>query len=78
MRLVGGGIDFNIGGGARIGGGGGTFPLPTPGITSFISSSGSKSVKSRSHSVNCRTMLFLISSQCNSFSDFFGSAFLIS
>lgn len=78
MRLLGGGIGLSIGGGARIGGGGGTLPVASPGIVSFISSSGRKSVKSRSHKVNGRTIPLRMPSQCNSFSDFFGSAFLIS
>lgn len=73
------GIGF-IGGGIPIGGGGGgTVNPPKPrGIKSSLSSSECRSVKSKSHSVNGRTIFFTNSSQCNSFSDFFGSGFLIS
>lgn len=73
------GIGF-IGGGIPIGGGGGgTDNPPKPrGIKSSLSSSECRSVKSKSHSVNGRTIFFTNSSQCNSFSDFFGSGFLIS
>lgn len=81
ILLGAGGIGFIIiigGGGPRIGGGGGILPPPMPGTKSFASSSGNKSVKSRSQSVNGLTILFRMPSQCSSFSDFFGSGFLIS
>lgn len=48
------------------------------GIKSSLSSSERKSVKSKSHSVNGLVIFFTNSSQCSSFSDFFGSGFLIS
>lgn len=67
------------GGGIPIGGGGGGTEFPRPrGVISSISSSARKSVKSKSHSVNGRVIFLTSSSQCNSFSDFFGSGFLIS
>lgn len=83
-RRIGGGgsklvfIAF-IGGGIPIGGGGGGTDPPRPrGNKSSLSSSGRRSVKSKSHKVNGRVIFFISSSQCSSFSDFFGSGFLIS
>lgn len=73
------GIGFMGGGIPMGGGGGGTANPPKPrGIMSSLSSSECRSVKSKSHSVNGRTIFFTSSSQCNSFSDFFGSGFRIS
>lgn len=80
-RFVGGGANgFIIGGGTLlIGGGGGGIQLPIPrGAKSSLSSADSKSVKSRSHNFNGLVMFLINSSQCSSFSDFFGSCFLIS
>lgn len=88
-RLIGGGTRF-IDGGANgfiiigggifpIGGGGGGMDVPMPrGAKSSLSSVDSKSVKSKSHNFNGRVIFRINSSQCNSFSDFFGSGFLIS
>lgn len=81
--FIGGGGKFIIGGGITmpdipIGGGGGG-PTPRPrGAKSSTSSSICRSVKSRSHNRNGRDIFLTSSSQCNSFSDFFGSCFLIS
>lgn len=68
-----------IGGGmpGHIGGGGGTDEIDR-GNRSSLSSSARRSVKSKSHSVNGRVIFFISSSQCSSFSDFFGSGFRIS
>lgn len=82
-RKFGGGSEFVcigfIGGGMPIGGGGGGTDPPRPrGIRSSLSSSERRSVKSKSHNVNGRVIFFISSSQCNSFSDFFGSGFRIS
>lgn len=60
------------------GGGGGTEPPRPRGIKSSLSSSERRSVKSKSHNVNGLVIFFTNSSQCSSFSDFFGSGFLIS
>lgn len=68
-----------IGGGIPIGGGGGgTDPIPPRGKRSSLSSSERRSVKSKSHNVNGRVIFLISSSQCSSFSDFFGSGFRIS
>lgn len=80
-RLVDGGArGFIIGGGTfPIGGGGGGMQLPIPrGAKSSLSSADNKSVKSKSHNFNGLIIFLINSSQCNSFSDFFGSCFLIS
>lgn len=80
-RFVRGGANgLIIGDGAHpIGGGGGGIQFPIPrGAKSSLSSSDNKSVKSKSHNFNGLVMFFINSSQCNSFSDFFGSCFLIS
>lgn len=81
-RIMGGGsklacIAF-MGGGIPMGGGGGTDPPKPRGIKSSLSSSVQRSVKSKSHNVSGRVIFFISSSQCSSFSDFFGSGFLIS
>lgn len=61
------------------GGGGGGTPAPKPrGANTSFSSSEFKSVKSRSQRLSGRIILRTSSSQCSSFSDFFGSTFLTS